>query len=115
MSLASEITTAAAVAQGILAQIGGAAQGATNALYNGVDYFCVYGSPQVQNQMLPQGGYRQRTFLSATVTRAQFDALPVAKTKWTRTDLDPNLTYTIDSVGQHDANLLTLTLIRPGE
>jgi hypothetical protein len=115
MSLQSEISTAASEAQGFLAQLGGMPVDGTNSLYNAQTYVAVYGSPQVQNQMLPQGGYRQRTFLSATVTRAQFDVIPLAKTKWTRTDLDPQQTYTIDSVGQHDANLLTLTLIRPGE
>lgn len=114
MSLASEITNAATEAQGILAQIGGGPRRDQCPLQRGGLFLRLW-LPAGSEPDAPAGGYRQRTFLSATVTRAQFDALPVAKTKWTRTDLDPNLTYTIDSVGQHDANLLTLTLIRPGE
>ncbi len=115
MSIASQIAAAAVEAQGVLAEVGGTPPGETNSLYNGQPYLAVYGTPQVQNQMMPGGGYRQRTFLSMTVTKAQFSAIPEAKKKWTRTDLMPALTYTIDSVGTHDANLYTLVLIRPGE
>lgn len=115
MSIATQMADAAGQAQAVLAQVGGTPPDKKNSLYNGKAYLGVYGIPQVEREMLAGGGYRQRTALDVTVTRAQFLTPPVAKAKWTRTDLVPNLIYTIEKVGMHDALLYTLTVYRPGE
>jgi hypothetical protein len=106
---------AATEAQSRLAEIGGAASGVANALYNGADYFAVYGQPIVQREMLPSGGYRQRTLVPATATRDQFDVPPVANAQWVRTDTDPQITYRIKTVDLHDPFVYALTLVRVGE
>lgn len=106
---------AAAEGQARLAEIGGAESGATNALYNGADYLCVYGQPQVQREMLASGGYRQQTMVPVTATRAQFEAPPVAQNLWVRTDISPTITYRIKSVNLHDPYVYGLVMVRVGE
>ena len=115
MSLASEISSAATEAQSILAQIGGAPAGEANSLYKGAEYIAVYGAPIVERQMLPAGGYRQRTVMQVTATRAQFVAAPVANLQWVRTDLAPQITYRVEKVDLHDPFIYVLTLSRVGE
>lgn len=115
MSYAQLLANAAKQSQGVLAELGGAQPGRKNSLYNGESRLAVYGQPLVQNIMLPGGGYRQRTVLTVTATRAQFSLAPVAKEKWTRTDLRPAATYIIDWVDDKDATIYTLGLVRPGE
>lgn len=115
MGLSDELAAGFNEAQGLLAQAGGAAAGANNSLYNAAAYIAVYGNPQPQNQMLPSGGWRQRTVVPCSVTRAQFTTAPAAKTKWTRTDLDAPITYIIDKVDFHDPYFYGLTLVKLGE
>lgn len=115
MSLNAEIAALSAQAQATLAELGGAAPGKKNSLYNGAPLLAVYGQPRVENTMLPSGGYRQRTIVTATVTRDQFAAPPISKQKWTRTDCTPPITYIIDFVGTHDSYVFSLQLVRPGE
>lgn len=115
MSLAAIMAAAATEAQSRLAEIGGAAAGATNSLYNSAAYLAVYGQPIVQRQMLPSGGYRQRALVPTTATRAQFDAPPVANLNWVRTDMTPEITYRIEKVDLHDPYVYVLTLVRVGE
>lgn len=115
MSFSTEIAAAATEAQSILAEVGGARPGQKNSLYQGASYLAVYGQPQVENLMLPAGGYRQRTTVGLTVTRAQFTAPPQSKKQWVRTDVSPPITYVIESVGTHDSLLFHLRLLRTGE
>jgi hypothetical protein len=114
MSLLSEIQAAATEAQATLVQLGGAAPGKKNSVYQGRAVLAVYGVPVVERIPLPTGGYRQRAFLTATVTRDQFSAPPVSSRTWTRTDLSPAVTYTIHEVGTHDALVFSLTLVKAG-
>lgn len=113
MSLSSEIAAASAEAQTNLAEIGGALPGRKNALYEGRPYLAVYGPPQTERTILPGGGFRQRTFLLATVTRAQFSEPPRTERKWIRTDQPARPAYTIDWVGTHDSTVFTLRLLLP--
>lgn len=115
MSLKDEMAQAATEAQSVLAEIGGALPGRKNALYNGTALLAVYGPPQVENVMLSSGGYRQRTVVNATITRAQLGTPPVSKRQLTRTDCSPSITYVIDFVGTHDSYVYSLRLVRPGE
>lgn len=89
--------------------------GVDNVLLNGGTYTGVWGQPQVQEIMLPGGGYRKRTFLPLTITRAQFDAPPASKQKVTNPKLTPQKTYTVDNVGTDDPFHYVLQLIRVGE
>lgn len=115
MSLAAIMTAATKEAQSRLAEIGGAEQDADNSLYNGATYLAVYGQPIVQRNMLPSGGYRQRTIVPTTATRTQFDAPPKADLQWVRTDMAPQITYRIEKVDLHDPYVYVLTLVRVGE
>lgn len=115
MSLSAEISAAFSEAQGTLAEITGAAPGKKNTLYNGTGYLGIYGQPQVSNQQLPSGGYRQRTSVPLTLTREQFEAAPEKNQTLTRLDLDPQITYRIADVNTHDPFHYLLTLIRVGE
>ena len=115
MSLKDEISSAATEAQANLAELGGALPGRKNSLYNGTPYTAVYGSPQVERVMLPSGGYRQRTIVPITVTRAQFVAPPIAEKKWVRSDCSPRIEYIIKYVGTHDSTVFMLQLVRVGE
>lgn len=89
--------------------------GKTNSLYKGATFLGVYGVPQVDRQMLPSGGYRQRAMVPLTVTRDQFVAPPVSNCQWVRTDVSPEITYIINRVDLHDSYVYTLMLVRVGE
>ncbi len=115
MSLNSIMAAASKEAQSRLAEVGGADEGENNSLYVGAEYLAVYGQPIVQRNMLPSGGYRQRTVVTTTATRDQFDAPPTANLQWVRTDMTPQITYRIEKVDLHDPYLYVLTLIRVGE
>jgi hypothetical protein len=114
MSLSSELSAAFSEAQGLVAQATGMT-GSANTLYNGAPYVFTYGQPQPQNQMMPGGGYRQRTVVPFTATRAQFTVAPEKNKTLTRTDLSPQLTYRIEVVNLHDPYHYTGVLIRVGE
>ena len=43
--------------------------GVDNVLLNGGTYTGTWGQPQVQDVMLPSGGFRKRTFIPLTITR----------------------------------------------
>lgn len=107
--------SAAAESQAVLAEIGGAKPLKKNAIYNGIKYLGVFGIPQVERQMLPSGGYRQRTVLTFTATRNQFNVAPMAERTVTRIDRDPYIGYRILKVEHHDAFVYTLTLVSVGE
>lgn len=116
MSLATLMQRAATEAQKTLAELGGAAPGQKNSLYNGAKYYAVYGAPQIDHLNLAGGGSRQRTFLLATATRSQFTSPPIAQRGfWIRTDISPQIRYTIVKVMEHDAYTYVLTLQRSGE
>jgi hypothetical protein len=114
MSFAAKIRGAASRAQSVLAQTGGAESGESNALYNGAEYFAVYGAPSVERDMLPNGGFRQRSVIIATATRSQFATAPKSETKWIRTDLPQPVTFTIMKVNADDAYLYVITLVKLG-
>ena len=107
--------SAAAESQSVLAEIGGAKPLKKNAIYNGIKYLGVFGIPTVDRQMLPSGGYRQRTLRTFTVTRIQFNVAPLADRTVTRIDCEPNVVYRILKVEHHDAFVYTLTLVSVGE
>lgn len=115
MSYAAKIRNAAGQAQAVLAQTGGAEPGQKNALYNGAEYLCVYGAPSVEREMLPNGGYRQRSVIMVAVTRAQFSAAPQVNTKWVRIDMTPQAPHTIVKVGTDDPYIYMLTLVKLGQ
>ena len=115
MSLNSEISTAATEAQAVLAQLGGADADTPNALYNGTTRYAVYGTPFTEDVLLAGGGTRRRVLVPASTTRAQYVAPPLSGRQWVRTDLDPQVTYTIKSVGTHDSTVYTLVLLRVGD
>ncbi len=114
MSYAAILRSAATQAQSVLAQLGGAAAGANNSQYAGRAYLAVYGQPQTERLLLPAGGERVRTWIMVSATRSQFTAPPQAGQKWTRTDLTPHGTFTIDSVDIQDATVYSLRLVRTG-
>lgn len=116
MGAFDEIKAAFAEAGQVLAEITGmdaAADG--NTVIEGEYFTGVYGPPQVDRQMLPAGGYRQRTFLQWVCPRDQWVAAPKVNTTLTRVDLDPHITYRIERVSAHDPVHYTCTLIRVGE
>jgi hypothetical protein len=81
-------------------------------LYRMHAYTGTFGQPRVEEQMLAAGGYRRRTVLPLTLTRAQFaaGAAPVPKEKLTRPGLQE--TYLIDLVDTSDPLHYVLTLIK---
>lgn len=89
--------------------------GADNVLLNGTTYTGVWGQPQVQDVMLPSGGFRKRTFIPLTITRDQFTAAPVARVKVTNPLLTPQKTYTVEKVNTDDPFHYVLEVIRVGE
>ncbi len=115
MSLSAIMLAATAEAQSRLSEIGGAAAGESNSLYNTAEYVAVYGQPVVVREMLGPGGYRQRTYVPTTATRTQFTAMPKANAQWVRTDMTPQITYRIEKVDLHDPYVYVLTLVRTGE
>jgi hypothetical protein len=115
MSLSDEMKSAAAESQSVLAELGGSKPSKKNALYNGIKYLGVFGIPVVERQMLPSGGYRQRTVRTFTATRIQFNTAPAADRTLTRIDCTPNVVYRIQKVEHHDAFVYTFSLISVGE
>lgn len=84
MSLASEITAAAAEAQGILAEIGGMQSGAAGNFTgpDGKPYTMVFRTAdafEAQSAGLEMGshGYGDQSIVIATATRDQFGAVPI--------------------------------------
>ncbi len=116
MGLNDEVAAAFAEAGQVLAEVTGMASDALgNTLIAGKNYTGVYSPPQVDRQMLPSGGYRQRTFLQWVVPRAQFAAAPKPLTELVRTDVTPEITYRIERVNLHDPVHYVCTIIRVGE
>lgn len=78
---------------------------------NGAPYTGTFGTPRVQQQMLPGGGYRGRTVVTLTLTRGQFAVAPAVRgtVAWR------HLSWRIESVDTHDPFHYVLTLIRTGE
>jgi hypothetical protein len=114
MGFFSEMQAAAAEAEGILAEItgmGGDAAGNTLIAGQTVLIVGVYGRPQVD--FIPQiaGGYRKRTAIPLTITRAQLTTAPAPNTKLTRIDLSPPITYNVESVDTQDPLVWGLSLI----
>lgn len=116
MSYATIVNAAAIEAQGLLAQMQGMTPNAAgNFQYAGKVGTAVFGSAQVVEIPLPDGGYRRRAQLIATVTRDQTFAFE-AKTKIVRLAMGniSNITYVIDFVDFNDPLVWTLTLVRFG-
>lgn len=106
--------SAADRAQSITSQMQGARAG-KNTLINGAFYLLVYGAAQVTSELNAAGGEARRTLLTATATRDQFSAAPTPKTKLTRTDLSPTITYLIDHLDMNDPLVYTLVLEKVGK
>lgn len=117
MSLVDTLNAAATAAQSTLAQLGGAAPGAKNTLINDTKVKClgVYGRAIVQNIPLPGGGYRQRAAVPLSITQDQLAIAPIAKSRLTRLDVVPPVTYIIDYVNTHGNLSFDLMLVRLGE
>jgi len=115
MSLFAEIQTAATEAQSTLAQMQGMPANGTNVLYRGAEYVGTYGPPQVVEIMNPAGGYRKRFVVALTITRSQLTEAPDTKEQIIRTDIDPPLTYRIDTVDSSDVLHWVLALVKVGE
>lgn len=91
---------------------------AGNAIWNQTALTGVWGLPQPEQVMLPDGGYRGRTSVQFAVTRDQFDDPPdnvKSRQQITRTDLTPHLTYRVESVSYHDPFKFIFTCVRVGE
>ena len=114
MSYATKLKKAAKEAQSVCAQMQGMAAGGTNALINGATYVGVYGAAQVIDDLNGAGGYKRRTVLALTLTRAQFIAAPASKTRVTRTDISPTVLYLIDAVNLNDPLVYVLALEKVG-
>lgn len=118
MSLLATMRLAATSAQSTLSQMQGATPTAagvlTNALLsNGNKVLGVYGFPRVTFVPVGAGGYRKKTELAFTVTRYSLtpDKVPKFNTSLVRTDLDPQFTYTIESIGTQDALVWVFNLV----
>lgn len=116
MALFDTITAAATAAQSTIAQLQGAAAGAMNTLINDTQAQClgVYGQAIVVNIPQPGGGYRQRAQVQLTITQDQLAVPPVAKSRITRLDVSPPVTYIIDYVNTHGNLTYDITLVRQG-
>jgi hypothetical protein len=114
MSTTSDLAASFSEAQTAVAQAAGMT-GTKNTSYNGGTYVLTYGNPILQRVMLPSGGYRQRTAVPFSATRAQFSVPLVANKQLVRTDLTPHITYIIDGVNVHDPYHFTGFLVRVGE
>lgn len=121
MSLLDTINAAASSAQSTLAQMLGAQYDSSgrllNTLLNDTKVKClgVYGDAQIQNIPQQGGGYRQRAVLQLSITQDQLDTPPVAKSRLTRLDVTPPVTYIIDFVNTHGNLDYDITLVRLGE
>lgn len=105
---------AAAEAEGILAEITGkAASAAGNTLFAGqtVPVLGVYGRPVVTFDPQVGGGYRKRTIVPLTITRAQLAAEPQPNTRLTRIDLTPPVAYNVQHVDTQDPLSWVITLV----
>ena len=116
MALFDTINRAATSAQSTIAQLQGAAAGAANTLINDTGAKCVgvYGQAVVVNIPQPGGGYRQRAQVQLTITQDQLDKAPAAKSRLTRLDVTPPVTYIIDFVNTHGNLTYDLTIVRMG-
>ncbi len=121
MSFYDTINAAATSAQSTLSQMAGAEYDSRgrllNTLINDTKVKClgVYGDAQVQNIPQPGGGYRQRAVMQLSITQDQLAVAPVAKSRVTRLDVTPPVTYIIDFVNTHGNLDYDLTLVRLGE
>lgn len=116
MSLASLARTRYAAAQRVLARLQGLEPGdtETNCLISGTAYLGVFGAASVVDEISAAGGYRRVARLQLTLTREQFTAPPVSKTKVVRTDISPQIEYLVDSVDVNDPIHYTLLLVKNG-
>jgi hypothetical protein len=114
MSFFPEIQAAAAEAEENLAFIGGMSATATgNTLLAGqtVALTGVYGRPSVEFVPLVTGGYRKRTVVRLSITRAQLAVPPGPNTKLTRIDLSPHVTYNVEHLDTQDALHWVFTVV----
>jgi hypothetical protein len=115
----SEIQAAFAEAGQILAEVTGMeADAEGNALYGGANYIGVFGPAQVDRQMMPSGGYRERATAAFTVTRERIPVAPVANQVLVRIDTNPNLSYRVEKTLTHDpihwvVNLIAVNGMNP--
>ena len=115
MSLFGQISSAFADIQGQLAQAQGMAAGGTNVVFRGAALVGTWGPPRVTEVMNAAGGYRRRSEITLTVTKAQITTAPDSKEQIIRTDLDPNVTYRIDVIENNDPHHWVFNCIRVGE
>lgn len=116
MGLNTEAKAAFADAASVLAQLGGMdSTSEGNAMVDGYVYTGVFGPPQVDRQMLPSGGYRQRSVLQFTIMRDSVVVVPQANKLLVRIDLPEQVTYRIERVSPQDPIHYILTLIKVGE
>ncbi len=112
----AQIQAAATLAQTTLARYAGMAIGAAgNGLIGTHAITGVYGTPIVQEVLMPGGGSRRRVALPYTCTRDQFEAAPDSKLPFVRTDLTPTKIYRIDTVDTHQPLNYVLLLVKAGE
>src|SRR5688572_16905692 len=115
MNLAATLRHAASVAQGLHAQLGGMAPGASgNFLYGGAPFTGVFGDNEVDEAMNPGGGFRKRLETTLRATRTQFDGVPMTQTELIRTDLGAAKIYRIAKLDTHDPLHYVFTLVKVG-
>lgn len=120
-SLYDTILAAAQSAQSTLSQMAGATPNTAGNLYNTlindtkVKCVGVYGDAQIQMVPQPGGGYRKRAVMQLSITQDQLETPPVEKSRVTRLDVTPPVTYIIDYVNTHGNLDYDLTLVRLGE
>ena len=118
MGLFETIQAAATSAHRTTARLCGMADDADgNTLFSGsaVARVGVYGLPQVVEKMMLGGGYRRRTETLLSITRDQLDAPPSVRSKVTRIDVSPAITYVIDTINLDDPLHYELVLLNFGE
>ena len=121
MSLSSEMTAAAAEAQGVLAEIGGMASGAEGNFTgpDGKPYTMVFRtadafeSSQATGLNMASHGYNDQSIVIATATRDQFSAVPIGWRAQHGTRLVPNPAQdcVISTVATDDPYHFVFTLI----
>ena len=116
MSYATTIAAAASSAQGVLAELQGAAVGLPNALYNGQDLIGIFGAAQTFDIPTAAGGYRRRAQLRFSATRDQFTTVPTPKKILCRTDIPSGIiAYLIDDIDANDPLFFHFTLVKNGD
>mgnify|MGYP001607839790 CR=1 FL=1 len=115
MSYNSITTKAAIQAQSVLAQMQGMTRGGTNFTNNGAAFVGVFGHPRLVEEMNPGGGYKRRVEVGLIMTRDQIDTPPASKGTVTRTDIEPHITYRIDTVDDNDPLVWVMVLVKIGE